>query len=706
MIRKFCCYSLIFVLLSTLLAACSAGRSTVSPIEQLPTFTPQAAASAPTHGATQAVTPTVAATVSGSAANTPTTSGGAAPGTVAPPLPVAPRHHADSFAASISGNGRYIVYQSSSGDLIDQDLPACPQANLSAPGAPCQQVYLYDHQSTHTELVSAGPDGAPGNASSGAARLSDDGRYVVFSSYATNLVGSGASGGATPGLFISDRQNKTTSQITQDGANPAISADGRYIVYEKGAASSGTGLSNIALFNRVTGSEQILTRPDPQATGAGLGPPGSSYSPSISADGNWIAFWSWDGHLVTGDDKLCGQSNCGDVFLYNRIQEQLTRIPMDAAWGVGMTFYPTSLSADGRFLVTANLLYDQSNGTSTRTQLSGGIISADGYLLLGARGPQVYIQALDKTSLEQVSLGIKDQPANGPLIASSTCMGPPQCQFETSFDFSADGRMVVFDSTGDNLAGPDPYLCAPANVVPHNCADIFLRDRQTQKTEWISKPVRPAAVSAHALPTGAVAALTSLERTADIARAGSPTRSEHAYTLQPKYWRYDTRSTPPQPREPEIVSSDGKDTWRYTPGNNTETITTGAIAGSQLNREPLLFGAAEGVTSLQGFVADIKPCYPNPTYLGAGDVIAGRASYVFYLGVSACKDALVKDGGPEAIWLDQQTLVALRWVVPTAQSPLPLYVLSVGDIFANPDVPPAWFTAPSVPGAQVLDQRQ
>ena len=624
------------------------------------------------------------------------------PSTPASRVQTAPRQHADSFAASISNDGRYIVFQSSAGDLIDQDLPACPIAAQATVGQPCQQVYRYDRQTGKTGLVSASANGEAGNGSSGAARLSADGQFIVFSSFADNL-GAPSGGGSSPGLFVSDRQAHTITQITADGANPAISGDGRYIVYEGGG--------NIYLYNRVTGQKDLLSAPDPSVTGDALGPPGSSYTPSISADGDWIAFWSWDGHLVPGDTRLCGDSNCGDVFLYNRIQKLLTRVPMNKPWGVGMKFSPTSLSADGRWLATENILYDTSNGQTTRTQLTGGKISADGYWLLAARGPQVYIQSLDSDKVEQVTLSSQNAPADGALIGSTGCMGPPQCQFETGFDFSADGRYVVFDSTADNLAGPDPTICAPEGVIPHNCADIFLRDRAAGQTIWVTQPVRPAASAAPSLPTVTAQAFTSLERDAAFAAsqadgASLATRSEQVYYLQPNFWRVDARSNPPAPREPDILSGDGLDLWHYNPDNNSITIVKAAIdpASHYGAASPPLFGSADKLTSLQDFVNRVTPCYPNPTFLGAGETLAGQPTYVFYLGRSTC--AAAASAGPETIWLDQHTLVALRWIVQSTQSALPLSALTAASVKYNPSLTPDWFTKISVPGAVTVDQRK
>ncbi len=79
--------------------------------------------------------------------------------------------------------------------------------------------------------VSVDSAGVQANGSSGQDMISDDGRFVVFESAATNLAG------GTGGLFLKDRQTGATTRISIDGENPSISNDGHFIAYASFAAS-------------------------------------------------------------------------------------------------------------------------------------------------------------------------------------------------------------------------------------------------------------------------------------------------------------------------------------------------------------------------------------------------------------------------------------------------------------------------------------
>ena len=90
-------------------------------------------------------------------------------------------------------------------------------------------------QTGTTTLVSVPTGGSPqGNVGSVEPDISGDGRFVVFLSFATNLVPGGTSGNGD--VFVHDRQTNTTTQISVStigvqgndfSCNPAISQDGR-----------------------------------------------------------------------------------------------------------------------------------------------------------------------------------------------------------------------------------------------------------------------------------------------------------------------------------------------------------------------------------------------------------------------------------------------------------------------------------------------
>lgn len=139
--------------------------------------------------------------------------------------------NAESGGAHISGNGRYIVFYSSASNLIVGDTN-----NAS-------DVFVRDLQTNRIERVSVSTGGVQGNGSSSIyapgqdsqLTISDDGRYVAFSSYASNLVAGDTNG--VPDVFVRDRVNAVTTRISlqDDGSQfrsgaffASLSANGNY----------------------------------------------------------------------------------------------------------------------------------------------------------------------------------------------------------------------------------------------------------------------------------------------------------------------------------------------------------------------------------------------------------------------------------------------------------------------------------------------
>jgi hypothetical protein len=129
--------------------------------------------------------------------------------------------------ASISPDGRYVAFVSLATDLVPG-------------GTSGQQVFMYDRQTGVTQLVSAAADGTQGNATNdeqGHGRVTPDGRFVLFNSNATNLVGDVNNTGLLQ-LYLKDLQTGDIQEISvaSDGTPgdsnstmPAISADAAYV---------------------------------------------------------------------------------------------------------------------------------------------------------------------------------------------------------------------------------------------------------------------------------------------------------------------------------------------------------------------------------------------------------------------------------------------------------------------------------------------
>jgi Tol biopolymer transport system component len=167
-----------------------------------------------------------------------------------------------------------------------------------------RDIFVKDLQTGTTKRISVASDGTQGNNyDSYNASISADGRYVTFYSDATNLV-SGDTNDAGD-IFVKDLQTGTTNRIsvasdgTQGNGNsniPSISANGRYVAFESGASTlvSGdtNGSSDIFVKDLQTGTTKRISIASDGTQGNG-----NSYSPSISADGRYVAFVSDSSNL-------------------------------------------------------------------------------------------------------------------------------------------------------------------------------------------------------------------------------------------------------------------------------------------------------------------------------------------------------------------------------------------------------------------------
>ena len=212
-------------------------------------------------------------------------------------------------------------------------------------------VFVRNRTLNQTTRASVATGGTQGNDDSGSATPSGDGRYIVFASNASNLV-AGDTNNATD-IFIRDRHSGTTTRVLGTGGvqpndsslAPVISDDGRYILFQSFATNLIVGDTNtdrnLYLYDRTTAT---VTR----VTGADFTPPASlGYYYDLSADGRYIVYSSPANALVAGDDN-----NAEDVFVYDRTTAQTTRVSVatDGTQGDGGSTFP-AISGDGRFVV-------------------------------------------------------------------------------------------------------------------------------------------------------------------------------------------------------------------------------------------------------------------------------------------------------------------------------------------------------------------
>ncbi|MCB9881183.1 MAG: calcium-binding protein [Planctomycetes bacterium] len=258
---------------------------------------------------------------------------------------------------SISDNGNLIAYHSEASNLVPND-------NNTR-----DDVFLYDRISQTTTLVSVTPGGAPGNGGSSYPLLSRNGRFVSFLSDAGNLVPN--DNNAKPDGFVRDLATSTTMLVARDalgaqaprGSSLArVSEDGRYAVFDTSSPlvpSDTNALHDIYRKDLWSGDIMLVSS-------SSLGQPGNEVSRQsnfqhyrpLSDDGRYVAFQSWASNLVPGDTNLTM-----DLFMKDTLTGMTTRLSVDSAGNQGVLVGSSSngstsldMSSDGRFvLFTTNL---------------------------------------------------------------------------------------------------------------------------------------------------------------------------------------------------------------------------------------------------------------------------------------------------------------------------------------------------------------
>jgi Tol biopolymer transport system component len=341
---------------------------------------------------------------------------------------------------SMSAEGRFVAFASDASNLVAGDDNGVGD------------VFVRDRLTGTTERVSVGPNGTQANAVSLEPAISADGRFVAFVSPATNLVVDDTN--SRTDIFVRDRKLGTTERVSvsESGVEgngpsekpPAISADGRFVVFASLASNLVTGDTNglldVFLKDRETGSVERISvaTGGAQATGGDSG----GRRPSISADGNMVAFVSQATNLVSGDTN-----GVEDVFVRDREAGSTERVS-ESSFGAqaDAATESCSISGNGQFVVfqsSANNLVQNDTHTG---------------------GNDIFLRDLltDTTELINVSSGGEQGTLGSNSFASPA--------------ISADGSVVAFYSDAGNLVPNDT----------NGVADVFLRDRLARTTTRVN----------------------------------------------------------------------------------------------------------------------------------------------------------------------------------------------------------------------------
>ena len=203
----------------------------------------------------------------------------------------------DSTYATLSEDGKWAAYYSAASNLVEGDTNG--QVD----------IFLCDIQNQKTWRISVASDGSQANGTSYVSAISADGRYVAFESSSTNLVAGDVNGAWD--IFVHDHQTGLTELVSRTWygslANdasfvPSISADGRYVAFYSNASNLVLGDTNN--YADVFRYDRLLRTTVRVSLGDWL-QQGDNYSQcsTISQDGQVIAFYTKAENLLAGDSN-------------------------------------------------------------------------------------------------------------------------------------------------------------------------------------------------------------------------------------------------------------------------------------------------------------------------------------------------------------------------------------------------------------------
>ncbi len=402
---------------------------------------------------------------------------------------------APSRDPSISRDGRYVAFESDAG-LLPIDVNGHTD------------VYVFDRQTATLTMVSRTHTGLNGDDDSYGARISGDGRFVAFTSHATNLVALDSNGttdvllkNMTTGLIT--RVSTTAGSITAANGtsnNPSISFDGRYVAFQSSADDLNplgvNGFVDVFVRDNQTGTISCASR---GAVAVSNGPSGA---PSISDDGGFVAFHSSASNITIQD-----LNGVQDVFVRNLTSGGVVSIsdPLGGALTNGNS-YEASISADGRYIAflssASNLVAGDGNGVQdafvhdrqtgvtelVNRSVTGGFTSSGVTLpaISGDGRSVAFISSAPDVAADAapfLAVYVRDLDRGATYLASrpTGLTGQPN-SWSSRPALAQGGGLVVFDAGATNMVQGDT----------NGVTDVFLRVMQPDPIAYCTSSMTSA----------------------------------------------------------------------------------------------------------------------------------------------------------------------------------------------------------------------
>ena len=351
---------------------------------------------------------------------------------------------------SIDEGGRWVAYESPDSNITPTDTNGKNDIFI-------YQLKPYVYSVGSIQRVSLNSQGQEGNDHSFNPHLSGDGNWVAYTSFATNLVSSDTNG--VSDIFVSGIDiypslvSVSAEGMLGNGASyfAAISYDGSEVAFVSEAtnlvSNDANGLADIFLRDRAAGTTELISAglSSAQANGA-------STMPTISGDGDLVAFVSAASNLVAADTNAMR-----DIFVHDRAADTTTLLTkaIGGAAANGDSWAPV-FTPDGRYVVffstASNIVAGDTNGKA-----------------------DVFLADRQNGTIERVSVGGGGAEANGDS-GGKPVTGPfPGNAWGVAV--SSDGRFVSFISEASNLVDGDT----------NGQGDVFLYDRSTGETVRVNK---------------------------------------------------------------------------------------------------------------------------------------------------------------------------------------------------------------------------